>query len=201
MKEKEESIEKILWDVIVIGGGPAGMMAAGRAGERGRRVLLLEKNPGLGKKLLITGGGRCNVTNNKPDVRTMLARYKKSGQFLFSAFTQYGVTETISFFNERGMEIKEENDGRMFPVSNKAQSVWNVLNSYLEKNNVRVRTMTGVLGITYDEAKEQMVVTLIDKSIVRAKTCIVATGGTSRPQTGSTGEGFGWLKKNGTYHY
>jgi predicted Rossmann fold flavoprotein len=127
----------------------------------------------------------------------MLARYKKSGQFLFSAFTQYGVTETISFFNERGMEIKEEADGRMFPVSNKAQSVWNVLNSYLENNNVRVRTMTGVLGITHDEAKEQMVITLIDKSIVRAKTCIVATGGTSRPQTGSTGEGFGWLKKLG----
>ena len=87
-----------LWDVVVVGGGPAGMMAAGRAAERGRSVLLLEKNPALGNKLLLTGGGRCNLTNNKPNIRAMLAEYKASHKFLFSAFSQFGVEETLNFF-------------------------------------------------------------------------------------------------------
>ncbi len=91
--------KETLWDVVVIGGGPAGMMAAGRAAERGRSVLLLEKNPNLGKKLLITGGGRCNVTNNKPVVRTILAKYKESDKLLGSSFTQFFVTETLNLFN------------------------------------------------------------------------------------------------------
>ena len=116
-----------VWDVVVIGGGPAGMMAAGRAAERGKTVLLLEKNPDLGKKLLITGGGRCNVTNNKTDNRTMLAKYKGNDQFLFSAFSQWNVENTLSFFNDRGMATKEGNEGRIFPVSNSAQSVYYVL--------------------------------------------------------------------------
>src|SRR3989344_4998076 len=119
------------WDVVVIGGGPAGMMAAGRAAERGLRVLLLEKNPAPGKKLLITGGGRCNVTNNKPETRTMVSKYKGNDQFLFSAFSQFGVKEALEFFNKRGMNTKEENEGRIFPVSNKAQSVWDVLTKYI----------------------------------------------------------------------
>lgn len=186
-----------IWDVTVIGGGPAGMMAAGRAAERGHRVLLLEKNPTLGKKLLITGGGRCNVTNNKPEVRTMLAKYKKSDQFLFSAFTQFGVTETLAFFNNRGMATKEEADGRMFPVSNKAQSVWDVLMAYMKKGGVTVRTHAEVTGITFDKSAQEMIITLSNKSEIRATSCIVATGGTSHPETGSTGEGFEWLKKLG----
>ena len=101
------------WEVVVIGGGPAGMMAAGRAAERGRRVLLLEKNNKLGKKLLITGGGRCNLTNNKPVVRVMLAEYEASGQFLFSAFSQFAVKETLDFFARRQVAVKEENEGRL----------------------------------------------------------------------------------------
>ena len=91
-----------VWDVVVIGGGPAGMMAAGRASERRRKVLLLEKNKTLGNKLLITGGGRCNVTNNKTDIRTMLSKYKSNDKFLFSAFSQFAVKETINFFREIG---------------------------------------------------------------------------------------------------
>lgn len=102
-----------VWDVVV-GGGPAGMMAAGRAAERGKSVLLLEKNAGLGKKLLITGGGRCNVTNHKPDPRTLLPRYKGAEPFLYSAFSQFGVEETIAFFAKHGLELEEENEGRMF---------------------------------------------------------------------------------------
>ncbi len=183
--------------MVVIGGGPAGMMAAGRATERGKRVLLLEKNPTLGKKLLITGGGRCNVTNNKPEVRTMLAKYKKSDKFLFSAFAQFGVTETLNFFHDRGMDTKEEAEGRVFPTSNKAVSVWNVLVEYLKKGGVRVQTNAEVTSITYDTSREQMVVALADRSSIRARSCIVASGGTSHPETGSTGEGFRWLQKLG----
>lgn len=185
------------WDVVVIGGGPAGMMAAGRAAERGRRVLLLEKNFALGKKLLITGGGRCNVTNNKTDIHTMLARYKKSDKFLFSAFTQFGVTETLNFFNDRGMKTKEEEEGRVFPVSNKAQSVLNVLLGYMKKGGVTVRTRAEVAEITCDKLARKIIVTLKDMSKVYARSCVVASGGTSRPETGSTGEGFRWLKNLG----
>ena len=189
--------EQILWDVVVIGGGPAGMIAAGRAAERGKSVLLLEKNPTLGKKLLITGGGRCNVTNNKPDVRTMLAKYKKSDKFLFSAFTQFGVKETLNFFNERGMNTKEEAEGRIFPVSNKAKSVWDVLILYMKNGGVKVRANSRVAGVVYDKSLKQIVITLADKFIIRARSCVIASGGTSRPETGSTGDGFLWLKKLG----
>ncbi len=173
------------------------MMAAGRAAERGKRVLLLEKNPTLGKKLLITGGGRCNVTNNKPEVRTMLGKYKKSDKFLFSAFTQFGVAETLKFFHDRGMETKEEAEGRIFPVSNSAQSVWNVLTDYMKQGGVRIQTKAEVKSISFHTPSGEILVTLLDKSTVRAHSCIVATGGTSRPETGSTGEGFQWLKKLG----
>src|SRR3990167_4467733 len=138
--------EQILWDVVVIGGGPAGMMAAGRAAERGKNVLLLEKNPSLGKKLLITGGGRCNVTNNKPDVRVMLGKYKDSDKFLFSAFSQFAVAESIQFFNMRGVPLKEESEGRMFPVSNSAKSVWDALVDYLKQTGVTVETNKSVAG-------------------------------------------------------
>jgi predicted Rossmann fold flavoprotein len=185
------------WDVVVIGGGAAGMMAAGRAAERGKNVLLLEKNPGLGKKLLITGGGRCNVTNNKPDPRVMLQKYKESGKFLFSAFTQFNVKDAVNFFESRGMPMKEENEGRMFPVSNKAKSVWDVLIAYMKEGGVEVRPHSAVTGIRFDPDTKYVVVKLKDKSEIRAVSCVVATGGTSRPETGSTGEGFKWLKNLG----
>ncbi|MDA1337172.1 MAG: NAD(P)/FAD-dependent oxidoreductase [bacterium] len=185
------------WDVVVIGGGASGMIAAGRAGERGRSVLLLEKNPTLGKKLLITGGGRCNVTNNKPAVPVMLKEYKGSDKFLFSAFVQFGVKETLQFFSDRGMKIKEEAEGRMFPVSNKAKSVWDVLMQYVKKGGVKVQTKAHVTGITYDTSLQQYVIALADATEVHAKACIIATGGISHPETGSTGEGFLWLKKCG----
>lgn len=188
---------RVSWDVVVIGGGPAGMMAAGRAAERGLRVALLEKNKTLGKKLLITGGGRCNVTNNKPDVRTMLAHYKKSDKFLFSAFTQFGVKETLDFFHSRGMETKEEADGRMFPLSNKAQSVWDVLVKYMKAGGVTIMTKAEVKRVTCKVPSGQVEVTLADGSQIYARSCIVAAGGTSRPETGSTGDGFLWLKKMG----
>lgn len=191
IKRKTDTI----WDVIVIGGGPAGMMAAGRAAERGRSVVLLEKNSSLGKKLLITGGGRCNFTNNKPDTRTMLSHYKGSDQFLFSTFVQFGVQDTIAFFNQRGMATKEEAEGRVFPVSDKAQSVLDVLVRYMQKGGVRVQTNAEVAGVAVDAKTKYIHVRLSDTIEVVGRACVVATGGVSRPETGSTGDGFAWLKK------
>ncbi len=184
-------------DVVVIGGGPAGMMAAGQAAKRGLSVVILEKNPELGRKLLITGGGRCNVTNNKTDVRTMLEKYKKSGKFLFSAFSQFAVKEALEFFNGRGMPTKEENEGRVFPVSNSARSVFDVLVDFMKENGVQVRTNATVTNISKEQGTELFRVKLKDGSTLSAKSCILATGGTSHPETGSTGEGFKWLKSLG----
>jgi predicted Rossmann fold flavoprotein len=186
-----------MWDVVVIGGGPAGMMAAGRAAERGRSVLLIEKNPTLGKKLLITGGGRCNVTNNTPDIRAMLRAYKKSDQFLFSAFSQFAVEDALKFFHDRGMATKVEAEGRVFPVSNKAQSVWDVLVRYMKDGKVRIQTGAAVTGIGADAAEKSIEIKLRGKPAVLTRSCIVATGGISHPETGSTGEGLLWLKKLG----
>lgn len=189
--------ENTIWDVVVIGGGPAGMMAAGRAAELGKKVILLEKNTDLGKKLLITGGGRSNITNNKMNTRELLSKYKGSDQFLFSAFSQFDVKETLEFFNSRGMPTKEENEGRIFPLSNTAQSVYDVLYEHMKKGGVVIRKSSIVAGIGH--AKDGSYINIKTKSgnEVYGKTCIVATGGTSRPETGSSGEGFMWLKKLG----
>lgn len=184
-----------IWDVVVIGGGPAGMMAAGRAAARGKKVLLVEKNPELGKKLLITGGGRCNVTNNKKDNRTMLSKYKGNDQFLFSTFSQWNVEKTISFFNERGMPTKEENEGRMFPQSNSSQSVYDVLYEYMKEGGVTIHKSTNVKGISVSKDNETILINTTSGNTLYAKSCVLATGGTSRPETGSTGEGFKWLTK------
>lgn len=184
-------------DVVVIGGGPAGMMAAGRAAECGRSVLLLEKNKTLGKKLLLTGGGRCNLSNNIFDTRAMLDKYKGSNQFLFSAFSQFGAKDTLKFFNERGLATKEEAEGRVFPVSNKAQSVLDALVQYMKEGGVEIQAGAAVADISIDKLEKNIHIRLKDGTEIMAKSCIVATGGISRPETGSTGDGFKWLKKLG----
>ena len=186
-----------VWDAIVIGGGPAGMMAAATAGARGKRVLLLEKNPSLGKKLLITGGGRCNVTNNKPDIRTMQAQYKGAGKFLFSLFATHGVQESIDWFESRGVSLKEENDGRLFPTTDSAKTIFDTLVSELKKHHVTVRTKAVVKGITRDKKTGHFTVTLESGDTLTTVSCLIATGGTSRPETGATGDGYAWLKKLG----
>lgn len=200
MVPTKKTVFKEHYDVCVIGGGPAGMMAAGRAAELGASVVLIEKNDGLGKKLLITGGGRCNVTNDTKDVRAFLAKLKNKGKFLFSTFAQHAVAESLDFFNSRGMETKVENEGRVFPVSDSAKSVKDVLVNYIKKNRVQV-----VSGITAKGFKiiENKIVGLnvstkdYERLVISADSYILATGGSSHPETGSTGEAFDWLAKAG----
>jgi predicted Rossmann fold flavoprotein len=195
----------IIYDVAVIGGGPAGMMAAGRAAECGAKVVLLEKNHDLGKKLLLTGGGRCNLTNHETDLRRFLARFKDRQKFLFSPFSKFGVKETLDFFNSRGLATKVEAENRVFPVSNSAQSVLDVMLDYLRAGQVRVRTGATVAGFISDGEKisglkigggdgKARSGKAGDEKIIRAHSYILATGGKSRPDTGSTGEGFDWLR-------
>lgn len=184
------------WDVIVIGGGPAGMMAAGRAAELGQSVLLIEKNSSLGKKLLITGGGRCNVTNAESDLRVLLDKFRDAGKFLFSPFSQWDNQSTLKFFNGRGMDTKIENEGRVFPVSNSAQSVWDVMVDYVKENNVSILSDSPVSNFEVTDGKISGIV-LKDGEVLHANTYIVATGGMSRPETGSTGDGFAWLESVG----
>ena len=194
------------YDTVVIGGGPAGMMAAISARGAGKRVLLLEKNNHLGKKLLITGGGRCNLTNSEFDLRKFLANYKDSDKFLFSAFTQYGVRETLDFFHTKGMDTKVENEGRTFPVSDSARSVYNVLVEEMSRVGVQVLLDVRVLGFTITDAKKETYTTHVEqleieiggvKHMVRAHKFILATGGTSHPETGSTGDAYPWLREMG----
>jgi predicted Rossmann fold flavoprotein len=184
------------YDVAVIGGGPAGMMAAGRAAELGARVVLLEKNPTLGKKLLITGGGRCNVTNAEFDKHILLGKFKGNKKFLFSPFSRFTVEQTLDFFTSRNMLIKIEAQKRVFPISNSAQSVWDVLVGYMKQHNVNIMTDSPGDGFEYTNGTITGI-RLKSKTIIRATKYIIATGGKSRPKTGSTGEGFQWLKEIG----
>ena len=188
--------EDILWDTVVIGGGPAGMISAGHCASLGAKVLLVEKNESLGKKLLITGGGRCNLTNAETDTKKFLSKFKNSDKFLFSTFSQFSVKETLDFFHEHKMETKVEAFGRVFPASNNAKSVWNVLLEYLKQNNVTVLSNSPVAGLEKIDNKISAVI-LKNKKKIKAKSFILATGGKSRPKTGSTGDGFVWLKEIG----
>lgn len=193
-----------IWDVVVIGGGPSGMMAAGRAAELGSRVLVIEKNDTLGKKLLITGGGRCNVTNAEFNNRILLEKFKENGKFLFSAFSQWSTKDTIDFLHTRGLQTKVENEKRVFPITDKAQSVWDVMVSYMKEHNVTVLSDSPVGGFVVEknDAGEKSCakisgVILKNKTIIHGSHIILATGGTSRPETGSTGDGYKWLSSIG----
>ena len=188
--------DNTLWDVVVVGGGPAGMMAANTASNLGAKVILIEKNESLGQKLLITGGGRCNVTNSEFDTRKFLEKFKENGKFLFSTFSQHAVKETLEFFHTRGMDTKVENELRTFPISNSAQSVWDVLVNDLKKSGVKIVSNSPVVGLVL-ENKNIVGVKLKNKEIIRGKSIIIATGGTSRPETGSTGDAYKWLRDIG----
>ncbi|MFT5179560.1 MAG: putative Rossmann fold flavoprotein [Candidatus Paceibacteria bacterium] len=182
-------------EVLVIGGGASGLIAAGRAAELGKKVVLLEKNKALGEKLKITGGGRCNITNSEKDTKKLLSHYGEAEKFLHSPFSIFGVKETFEFFESRGLPIMVENNNRAFPKSEKAMDVFNVLDQYVRKGGVLIQLGHAVERIVYKSGKIQSVET--DKHIFFPEKVIVATGGVSHPETGSTGDGFKWLKDMG----
>lgn len=172
------------------------MMAAGRAAECGARVVLLEKNTSLGQKLLITGGGRSNITNAEFDEHLFLQKFGTAAKFLYSPLAQFGVQSTLDFFHMRGMPTKVEAEKRVFPVSDNAQSVWDALVSYMREGNVTILTGMEVAGLEVVGSNISGV-RMKNGSIMRAHSYILATGGQSRPETGSTGDGFRWLEKIG----
>jgi predicted Rossmann fold flavoprotein len=182
------------YDVIVIGGGAAGMMAAGRAAERGRRVLLLEKNASLGKKLAITGGGRCNITNAEDDTRVLLKHYGDSEPMLHSPFSKFGAADTFRFFEARGLPLVVEARKRAFPHTQKAGDVVRVMREYLQERGVVVRTKSAVKDVRIADGRIGAIVADIEYT---ADSYVFATGGLSHPETGSTGDGFSWLHSMG----
>jgi predicted Rossmann fold flavoprotein len=183
------------YDVIVIGGGAAGMMAAGRAAECGKAVLLLEGNKRLGEKVRISGGGRCNITNAEPDERKLLSNFGTGGKFLHSAFSQFGVSDTFSFFESKGLSLKVEKNNRAFPITERAADVVTVLEDFMKKGKVEVLTGARVTRIEADGSKIEKVIA--GKEEYSAKSYILAMGGVSHPETGSTGDGFTWLRTLG----
>lgn len=183
----------MMYDGIVIGGGPAGMFAAITAARQGKRILLLEKNGRLGKKLLITGKGRCNVTNDCSG-QEVLQNTPRNGKFLFSAIAAFPPEKIKAFFNENGCLLKTERGNRVFPVSDRAQSVLDCLQNELRRSGVTVRTGK-VKRILIRDGKAVGVET--DSETIHTGWVILATGGASYPTTGSTGDGYRMAKELG----
>lgn len=183
----------MMYDGIIIGGGPAGMFAAITAAERGQKVLLLERNDRLGKKLLITGKGRCNVTNNCSE-QEVLQNVPRNGRFLFSAMAACPPVKVMEFFESHGCALKTERGNRVFPVSDRAQSVLDCLRNEMQRKKVTVRTERVKNILTNNGAACGV---RCEGDTYYAKWVILATGGLSYPTTGSTGDGYVMAKALG----
>ena len=181
------------FDGIVIGGGPAGMFAAITAAQKGQKVLLLERNDRLGKKLLITGKGRCNVTNDCT-AQEVLQNIPRNGRFLFSTLTAFPPKRIMEFFNTHGCPLKTERGNRVFPVSDKSVSVLDCLQRELRRQSVTVKTAR-VREILTAEGRVQGVKT--QEQTIPARWVILSTGGLSYPTTGSTGDGYAMAEQLG----
>ena len=182
-----------MYQTIIIGGGPSGLMAAVAASENSSKVLLIEKKKGLGRKLKISGGGRCNVTNRLP-YEEIIKNIPGNGKFLYSPFSKFDNESIIEFFESRGIKLKEEDHGRMFPVSNKSQDIVDTLVNTIKNNNVEIKEETVVNDISKND---QSFIVKTQDGEFESKTVIIATGGTSVPQTGSTGDGYRFAKNLG----
>jgi len=182
-----------MYDGIIIGGGPAGMMASIVAAQKGSSILLLERNERLGKKLLITGKGRCNVTN-ACSAQEVLQNIPRNGRFLYSAMENYPPSSVMEFFETHGCHLKVERGNRVFPVSDRSSSVLECLRNAMHRSGVQVRT-DRVMEILGDENGVTGVRTT--QEIIPAKWIILATGGVSYPATGSTGDGYEMARKLG----
>ena len=181
--------------IVVVGGGPAGMMAAIRAGELRQDVTLIEKNPVLGKKLLLSGKGRCNLTN-ACDLDSFIKRFWGNGQFLRDAFNKFFNLDLIRFLEQRGLKLKTERQLRVFPQTNRSDSIAEVLKKELYKNKVKIIYRAQLKDIVIQDNRVKSSI-LSDGRFLAADRIILATGGISYGFTGSTGEGLEIAKKLG----
>ena len=181
------------YDAIVIGGGAAGLIAAIVASKQGKKVLVLEQNNRLGKKLLITGKGRCNVTNNC-ELDEFMKNIPSNGRFMYSAFSQFTSADTIAFFEELGVELKTERGNRVFPVSDKAQDIVIALEKAIKAYNVTVKRAHATSLIIESDA---VCGVMCENSAFHSNSVLIATGGKSYPLTGSTGDGYVFAKQAG----
>lgn len=177
----------------VIGGGPAGIMAAGTAGSRGKNVVLIEKNERLGKKMFITGKGRCNITNSS-SIDLFFDNIITNKNFLYSSLYSFTNDDIINLLESNGLKVKVERGNRIFPESDKSSDVIKAFTKYLEKNNVKYRLNSNVTDLYFDKNK---FVVKVDNELLMFDKLIITTGGKSYPATGSTGDGYKFAKKFG----
>jgi len=188
------NLKELKWDVVVIGGGASGLMAAGRAAELGAQVLLLEKMGRVGIKLALTGKGRCNLTNSG-ELQDFVESYRHNGKFLYNVFSRFFNEDLIAFFKARGLSTVEERGRRIFPASQRSQDVVRVLRDFISSHGVRVLIHTPGRDIVVDAGRAVGVRT--DSGIFYGRRVILAAGGASYPQTGSSGEGYRMAEKLG----
>ncbi|MBS4025279.1 MAG: NAD(P)/FAD-dependent oxidoreductase [Clostridia bacterium] len=184
------------FDVIVVGGGAAGLVAAGKAAEAGAKVILLEKNSLLGKKLLITGKGRCNITN-AGEIDELIEAFGSKGSFLYSAFYTFSNLDTINFFKRLGLRTMTERGNRVFPESEQAKDVADALKDYVQRNKATISLESPVEEILINPQHQVIGVRLTSGQQVMGKKIIMAMGGASYPGTGSTGDGYKILSNLG----
>lgn len=185
----------MMYDVIVIGGGSSGLMASVSASQSGAKVLLLDKGDTLGRKLGISGGGRCNVTNAK-EIEDLIKHIPGNGRFLRSALASFSNRDIIDFFEGMGIKLKEEDNGRMFPISDKAKTVVDALVNKIRSQGVHIKVNSPVKEVLYQDGAAKGI-RLRSGEIFNSKSVIVAVGGKSVPQTGSQGDGYAWAERAG----
>lgn len=183
------------YDIIIIGGGSAGLMAGVAAGKQGAKTLLVDKGDKLGRKLGISGGGRCNVTNNK-DIDELIKHIPGNGRFLYSPLSHFSNRDIVEFFEGLGIPLKEEDNGRMFPVTDKAKTVVDALVRQVRAYGVEILVNAPVERVLYEEDRVTGVL-LKDGRTFASAAVVIASGGKSVPHTGSTGDGYAWAEDAG----
>lgn len=191
----DEDKSALQYDVIVIGGGPAGLISSGVAARLGAKVVLLEKNRHCGAKILITGKGRCNITYDEPDPRKFVEHFHKNGRALLTGLYAFGVADVQTFFNEQKVPLQVERGGRIFPQSGQAKDVQKALVNFARNMGVEIRTTCEVKRFNIKGARILSVETADGK--ISAQNVVLATGGLSYPETGSTGDGYKWAQASG----
>jgi len=186
-----------VYGLVIIGGGPAGMMAGFIASQNiNNKILIIDRNKSFGRKLLLTGKGRCNITHNELEFKKMIEYYNEGGKFLYSGFSRFGVKETLEFFNNNGLNLKVERGNRYFPSEGDSQSVIDFFEKNLNKNNVDIFRSSNVAKFIVKNKKIVEIELSDDRTIV-SKNYIIATGGKSYPVTGSDGFVFDLIAKMG----